>query len=816
MVTRRQTLKVIVSSLFVPALDMVPFGKNLATTSSNRLTDPACSSCASSKELTRIFGNILDSATLLKHVSLPRVLIPVQRSSRAGISVQFVESSTGNLVFGIPDIRLRGYPSVSLVRYYNSASSADTGLGRGWSLNIDERVSVSGASAIVYTAAGDVVQLQANAGQSVYSASSQGLSFHRKLSRIDDDTFREELVPGVAKVYSKIGDAYHLSAFDYGSAGSVVIERDANARPVALVNATAGYRIDVIWSGEATPHITALKDSAGRSVSFSYNGALLLGSTDVTGAAWQYGYQGEQLTSVVDPVGTEVLSVGYAAGKVLQSKTIAGAANYVYSTNTAGHPVLAVTDGNGVTWSYSHNANGQVTALTSSRSVADSVSLAYDDQAFLASTVSSTGTHQYKYDAQGRLVYSSKGRKWKQWQYSDEGLPQVITDAAGPVSFEYDSNGGLVAATSSRKVRTYTCKTVNGRVATLQNFRRSVTFNHNNQGLLASFVDAKHGASEFQYNNAGQLIAESMPGGYAAYANRNARGQLVDWSDSNGTQFTFKRDARGAVQMITNTKGEWARAERDASGRIVQLTNWQGQSRSFTYNAAGDLDTYTDAANRRYQVEYDPVRGKALKMASLSGGASIIRAPDGGVMLDPSALAADAATSNGVDDGWQDPLNGDGLFGAFSGYSRMAATEIASSTGSKTPAALAMMIAAGASDTRGDDDRGDDGDDDSDSDDDDDDDDDDSDQIPPACSNCQTTYTNTCNASYLDAGNSLQEQELAADILCAATIEAPPALLLCVGAAEVAYQAAAGTATTNFNNCVALVPQDCYSQCSGS
>ncbi|GAB2575513.1 RHS repeat protein [Dyella jejuensis] len=806
MVTRRQTLKVIVSSLFVPALDMVPFGKSLAATSGNRMTDPACSSCASSKELTRIFGNVLDSATLLKHVSLPRAIVPLQRSSRAGTSVQLVESSTGNLVFGIPDVRLRGYPSVSLVRYYNSASSADTGLGKGWSFSVDERITVSGSGATVYTAAGDVVQLQAGAGQSVYSASAPGLSSHRKLSRVDDNTFREELVPGIAKVYSKIGDAYHLSAFDYGQAGSVVIQRDANARLTAVLNAAAGYRIDVIWSEDDTPHITALKDSAGRSVNFNYGGSMLSGATDVTGAAWQYGYQGDQLASVVDPAGTEVLGVGYAAGKVSQSKTIAGATSYAYSSDAAGHPMLLATDGNGVTWSYSHNAKGQVTGLTSSRSAADSVSLAYDDQGFLTSTVSAAGTHQYKYDAQGRLVYSAKGRKWKQWQYSDAGLPQVITDAAGPVSFEYDGNSGLMSATSSRKVRTYTCTTVNGRVATLQNFRRSITFNHNKQGLLASFVDAKHGVSQFQYNNAGHLLSESMPGGYSAYANRNARGQLVDWSDSNGMQFTFKRDARGAVQMITNTKGEWARAERDASGRIVQLTNWQGQSRSFTYNTAGDLDTYTDATNRRYQVEYDPVSGKALKMVSLSGGAAIIRGPDGSVMLDPSVPAADAATPHGVDDGWQDPLNGDGLFGAFSGYSRMAATEIASSTTSKTPAALAMMIAAGASDTRGDDDRGDD----------DDDDDDDSDQIPPACSGCQTAYTNACNASYLDAGNAAQEAELAADLLCAATIEAPPVLLACVAAAEIAYQAGAGTATTNFNNCVSLVPQDCYSQCSGS
>lgn len=121
MVTRRQTLKAVVSSILATGFDNFGFAQESGEL--DRATAAACTSCVNVGRAKLSFSNILDSAPLIKNVSLPRVLNPMSRSSRAGIPVNYVESSTGRLVFSITDLVLHGMPPIRLTGYITAKIS---------------------------------------------------------------------------------------------------------------------------------------------------------------------------------------------------------------------------------------------------------------------------------------------------------------------------------------------------------------------------------------------------------------------------------------------------------------------------------------------------------------------------------------------------------------------------------------------------------------------------------------------------------------------------------------------------------------------
>jgi len=116
MITRRQTLSAVASSLLAPAFELTPFSANASVTLT-RNTDVACQTCVTSEDLRNSYTNILDSAHIIKHVSLPTIVRPILRSSKVGVPVQFVESVTGKLGLSLKDLTVRGAPSVMIMRY---------------------------------------------------------------------------------------------------------------------------------------------------------------------------------------------------------------------------------------------------------------------------------------------------------------------------------------------------------------------------------------------------------------------------------------------------------------------------------------------------------------------------------------------------------------------------------------------------------------------------------------------------------------------------------------------------------------------------
>ena len=806
MINRRQTLNVVISSLLAPAFELSPFSGNASAATLTRNTDVACRACATADDLKNVYANVLDSAHIIKHASLPIALSPILRSYRAGLTVQFVESATGKLCFGIKDLIVKGAPSVSAVRYYNSGNEADVGLGKGWSLAVDDRITVSGTNATLTTAAYDVVNLASNDGGSTYSVIHPGLTVHAKLIRASQSTLKEPMGGGIHKEYTLINGDYHLSAIDYGEIGRTEIYRDTTGRTVSINAPGSGVSVELQWS--TTGQLIGLRDSAGRSVTFEYANSLLISHRDVMGSKWNYEYLPDGISRIIDPVGVEILGANYDSTRVSETRTISGNLDYSYSSSNAnGIYNLSTVDSVGNSTEYEHNNLGQVVAVRSSSDPSGNLLLTYDSKARLTQMIHGSQQNKYSYDSEGNLIQRSSGAYSRAWAYTANGKLSSTSDGAGKSTFEYDAAGHLASAASSRKIRSYSVTNKNGRPLTIQNSHRTLGFSYTPQGLLKTVTTQKSRVADFAYDKAGYLVSEKLSDGYTSSARRNARGQLTEWSDSRGRHFTFQRDSRGAVVKITNTKGDWARADRDTHGRIAKLTNSNGQSRTFVYNSAGRLVSWTDAQNRKFAVQYDPATGKALEMTQVNGAAKIVRGIHGEAVLHSSYAVKDAAGSGqSFDDGWLDPLFGSGLLGSFSGFTKYSASEIVKK--SKSAVAVNMLVAESS-------DQGNTSDDDGQTDDDDDDDDDD-DQLAknnPDCSPCESAYQTTCMDTRLDSLDAAQQTEVEVLGGCALIAETVLLAAACAAGAVLNYNSSVKTAETTYTNCITLITQNCYSQC---
>ena len=814
MFNRRESLKLFASSFLLPVVEKLSFGWTPKPAANSAGT--GCTSCDEEQAIQNLrkrSSRILDSASLLSRASLPPALVATIRSQSDGIPIEYVDSATGSLSFAILDVSIESVPSIAGIRFYSSSNSHDIGLGIGWSLDLDERFVHINEGASLYSGSGGVTQLRMAADSSLQT-------IHPHLSRIQpitlasDGTYIEKRL-GVSRIYSEIGGAYHLTALDYGELGRINIGKDTSGHIQTITHAASGSSISFRWSEGETPRVESIIDGTGRSVSFSYLENRLIGMTDVTGAKWRYSYSATGLlTAVFDPLNTPRLQAEYAGTKVVTLMTPQGRFVLSYPGEQG---ILVLTDANDKTSRFTHNALGQLERVESDGG-SQYTTISYDSLNRIETIATAAdATRRYGYDSQDRLVSFAYGSNSLQQAFDAAGRLLEEQSAKYKTVYTYDANGNPVRANSTSRKRSYIATYTKGRVTSLISNRRNLSFEHDGLGKTTAIIEHKAGRYGYGRNQRGWLINQQLPEGYTKNIERDLRGQITAWKDSSGRSFKYVRDARGALTEVQSSTGDWVKAERDALGRITQLINSKGQSRSFAYNAMSRLTEYRDATGRQFNFLFDAT-GKATSMVQKDGNLTVVRGKRGQdvakrrheephLVLASAPVGRTALKSEPYNDGWLDPLGFGGLLGSIADNSAISMV---------TPLHPAGDLPDGEpSDGDGDGDGdgppnsdggggGGEGDGDGDGDGD----------GSDACQSCRSDYQSTCTNTKDDCESSAQTTYAAAVALCTATIEAPPLWAACVAAASLIYNSALNTCTTNYNNCVTLIPENCYSQCN--
>jgi RHS repeat-associated protein len=211
------------------------------------------------------------------------------------------------------------------------------------------------------------------------------------------------------------------------------------------------------------------------------------------------------------------------------------------------------------------------------------------------------GAWYYDYDAQGRLIRSTRNCGALPVTYSYDAVGTVSeTDAAGATTRRYYDQNGLEAA----------------RQDPLGNF---TYFTYDSAGTLARVTDAVGHQSGFTYDARGNLIQRTNPlGGTEAYTFSSDLNRLTSATDAKGNQTEYRHDAAGNLVREVYADRTMEAYAYDSVGNQVLYQNRRGQVITYAHDTQGRLTTktYPDGSSEAYT--YDG-RGNLLSVSDPSG-----------------------------------------------------------------------------------------------------------------------------------------------------------------------------------------------------
>ena len=245
-------------------------------------------------------------------------------------------------------------------------------------------------------------------------------------------------------------------SFTFNSAGQLISESDLNGETTTLsytdgllttVTDPAGRTLSFTYNGAAL--VTKVTDSAGRSVMYSYNSSDQLTSvTDVTGGTWQYGYGANNLlTSVTSPDGGVTTNVYDNLGRVVsQTNQLGEKTTWSYDVDPVTQTgTTSVTAPEGIETQY-NVTDGDLESETQAYGTSEAATTlyTYDPLTNAIATVVDPDGHEtsYTYDPEGDMTSETDpmGRTTT-WTYNNWG---EVTSETQPASY-----GGQAVTTTN-------------------------------------------------------------------------------------------------------------------------------------------------------------------------------------------------------------------------------------------------------------------------------------------------------------------------------------------------------------------------------
>ena len=323
-------------------------------------------------------------------------------------------------------------------------------------------------------------------------------------------------------------------------------------------------------------------------------------------------------TQITEP--NRITTFAYDSHGNLTQKTIADASN---SKNTR-------------TWSYTYNANGQVTKVDGPRTdVADITQYSYDAKGDLASITDALGhvttisaydangrpltlqdpnglITQLAYDLRGRLLTRNTGGETTTYSYDAVGQVLKITQADGSfAAFTYDAAHRLTQVSDNLGNKIVYTLDANGNQTKKQVYdpsstlTRSLSQTFDAINRLQTSVGAQGQTTTYGYDSNGNLTSVTDPLSKATTRSFDALNRLVASIDplSGKTQYQF--DANDNLAQVTDPRSANTVYTYDGLGNKTKQTSPDTGVTTYTYDAAGNVISSTDARGVQTLYSYD-------------------------------------------------------------------------------------------------------------------------------------------------------------------------------------------------------------------
>jgi YD repeat-containing protein len=307
----------------------------------------------------------------------------------------------------------------------------------------------------------------------------------------------------------------------------------------------------------------------------------------------------------------------------------------VTTVRTRNGQTSTVTDGRGVTTSYTYNADGQVTAVTQTSTVTDAsgkVVTNPDGSAKTQTVTLSTDT----YDKSGRLI-SSTDALGTVTQLTYSAIDQVLTRTVDPAGlnlttkYAFDNFGQVItvsegAGTNFSRVTTYRYDLDGNQAQVIvdpNGLKLTTTYTHDGLGDVLTVTQGTstaqtQQATQYVYDKLGRLTqkidAPSALLGSGAASERdlttqylyNSAGEVSRTIDAGGNSTWYLYNADGQLTQTISALGEVSERDYDADGRLIQTRRYSATVNTSSFGAvASGFTLQQSTVDQRTYFTYD-------------------------------------------------------------------------------------------------------------------------------------------------------------------------------------------------------------------
>jgi RHS repeat-associated protein len=392
----------------------------------------------------------------------------------------------------------------------------------------------------------------------------------------------------------------------------------------ALASITYPDGSQTLFSYDAQGRLTSQEaDQAGdQKVTYAYDGEGGISVTDAGGGTSTYFVnEFEQVGAYEDPLGHFTHFV-YDANHNLVQETGPDGITSTFTYNTCctptgltdplGHHIQAtydptlnrltsLTDPNGNTTQYGHDANGNLLSITYPDSSQEQFT--YDPMGNLIDSVDRNGTAiDYKYDAHNLLLEEDFADGSKA-TYTYDAHRNLIsaTNANGTTSFQYDAADRLVKVTYPNGMfLEFTYNAAGQRIQMVDQTGFTVNYQYDTVGRLAGLTDGSGNLIvKYTYDAAGRLSRKDMGNGTYTIYGYDLAGSLtsiVNYKPDNSalSQYVYAYDDQGRPTSVTTLTGTTTYGY-DATDQLMSVSLPGGRTITYQYDAAGNRVAVTDS-----------------------------------------------------------------------------------------------------------------------------------------------------------------------------------------------------------------------------
>ena len=449
-----------------------------------------------------------------------------------------------------------------------------------------------------------------NVTENVYDANGDLLTTIDALGNITEHTYDTD--GNLTSTEDALGN---LTQYEYDAAGNRTREIDHLGRETT-------YTFDP-YGNELTETATRTVDGSAVSMTTAreydyYNKVVKTTDPDGNQTATEYNYQVDKESATIDKNGVRT-EFSYDGQGNLTETLFADGSSAVNTYDAEGNRTSS-TDRNGRTTEFFYDTADQL------------IRTEFEDGAYT----------EMEYDAAGRLTASIDERGNRtEFVYDAAGRRTRVIDAPGNItSFAYDAAGNQTSMTDANGHTTqYVYDALNRRIKTMfpdGTFTETAYDAKNNK---TAETDANGRTTRFEYDANGNLTAVVDPAGHRTTYTYDEVGNKLTFTDANGHTERWAYDDLGRVVEHTLPLGMSETFTHDPNGNVLTRTDFNGQTTAYdyslccnrltaahypngstttyTYLAAGQRDTVTDAAGTT-RYAYD-ARGRLEQVANPDG-----------------------------------------------------------------------------------------------------------------------------------------------------------------------------------------------------